>query len=147
GSDAALQPFEQRLGEIDDAAQQAQTASALVAEIEHMQAMGADLDTLSELMATLKVDDATERTKVVEAISGIYARLNQARARADQRRRTLGSAEAVAQFSAQFSLFGQAIASALGLATDPERADEQLSRLMVQLEELESQFGEHEQFL
>jgi hypothetical protein len=29
----------------------------------------------------------------------------------------------------------------------PEKADEQLSRLMVQLEEIESQFGEHEQFL
>ena len=68
-------------------------------------------------------------------------------ARAPERRRSLGSAEAVAQFSAQFALFGQSIASALGLATDPERADEQLSRLMVQLEELESQFGEHEQFL
>src|SRR5690606_10974354 len=36
---------------------------------------------------------------------------------------------------------------ALGQATDPARADDQLSRLMVQLEELESQFGEHEQFL
>src|SRR5699024_10697381 len=34
GSDAALQPFEQRLGEIDDAALQAQTASELAAEIE-----------------------------------------------------------------------------------------------------------------
>jgi hypothetical protein len=33
------------------------------------------------------------------------------------------------------------------MSTTPERADEQLSRLMVQLEELEGQFGEHEQFL
>ncbi|WP_024889704.1 DNA repair ATPase [Luteimonas huabeiensis] len=145
--DQALRPFAERLQEIDAAAQQAQTAKALAEQIERMQAMAADLDTLSELMATLKVDDATERTRVVEAVAGLYARLNQARARADQRRRALGSAEAVAQFGAQFALFGQAIASALGLATDPERADEQLSRLLVQLEELESQFGEHEQFL
>ncbi|WWW34931.1 hypothetical protein V8017_18705 [Stenotrophomonas rhizophila] len=102
---------------------------------------------LSELMAGLKVDDATARTRVVEAISAIYARLNQTRARAEQRRRSLGSAEAVAQFAAQFALFSQAITSALAMATDPERADEQMSRLLVQLEELESQFGEHEQFL
>ena len=39
------------------------------------------------------------------------------------------------------------VASALALATDPERADEQLSRLLVQLEELESQFGDQEQFI
>ncbi len=147
GQDKALQPFQQRLQALDDAAQKAESARVLGEQLQGMQAMSAELDMLSELMASLKVDDATQRTRVVEAISAIYARLNQARARAEQRRRTLGSAEAVAQFGAQFSLFGQSIASALGLATDPERADEQLSRLMVQLEELESQFGEHEQFL
>ncbi|MFD1730158.1 hypothetical protein ACFSC4_02005 [Deinococcus malanensis] len=84
---------------------------------------------------------------MVGAISGIYARLNQIRARAEQRRKTLGSSEVVAQFAAQFSLYGQSITGALGLSTTPERADEQLARLMVGLEELEGQFGEHEQFL
>jgi MoxR-like ATPase len=147
GGDKALQPLHARLKQLDAAAQDAQSARVLGEALEGMRAMSGELDMLSELMAGLKVDDATRRTAVVESISAIYARLNQARARAEQKRRTLGSAEAVAQFGAQFSLFGQSIASALGLASDPERADEQLSRLMVQLEELESQFGEHEQFL
>jgi hypothetical protein len=147
GGDRALAPFQERLAKLDAAAQQAQTAKALSEQLLGMHAMSAELDMLSELMAGLRVDDATQRTRVVESISAIYARLNQARARAEQKRRTLGSSEAVAQFGAQFSLFSQSIASALGLATDPERADEQLARLMVQLEELESQFGEHEQFL
>ncbi|MHC9085948.1 DNA repair ATPase, partial [Luteimonas sp. RIT-PG2_3] len=147
GSDKALQPFQQRLQELDSQAAAASTARQLAEHLDGMRAMSADLDMLSELMASLKVDDATQRTRVVESISQIYARLNQARARAEQQRKSLGSAETVAQFGAQFTLFGQAITSALGLATTPERADEQLSRLMVQLEELESQFGEHEQFL
>lgn len=145
--EAALVPFNERLEAMDAGVQAATSARQLAEQLEAMQAMSADLDMLSELMAGLKVDDATQRTLVVESISAIYARLNQARARAEQRRKSLGSAEAVAQFGAQFALFGQAITSALSLATDPERADEQLSRLMVQLEELESQFGEHEQFL
>lgn len=145
--DKALAPLGERLQALDAEAQAADTAKMLSEKLVALQSMSADLDILSELMATLKVDDAAERTRVVEAISTLYGRLNQARSRADQRRRTLGSAEAVAQFGAQFTLFGQAITSALGLATDPEKADEQLSRLMVQLEELESQFGEHEQFL
>jgi hypothetical protein len=147
GNDKALQPYARRVEELDAVAQQAQTARQLAEQVAALQAMSADLDMLSELVAGLKVDDATQRTRVVEAISAIYARLNQARARAEQRRKALGSAESVAQFGAQFALFGQAITSALGLATDPERADEQVSRLMIQLEELESQFGEHEQFL
>src|SRR5690606_38129633 len=147
GGDKALQPFHERLKQLEADAQAATTARSLDEALDGLRAMSGELDMLSELMASLKVDDATRRTAVVEAISAIYARLNQARARAEQKRRSLGSAEAVAQFGAQFTLFGQSIASALGLATDPERADEQLSRLMVQLEELESQFGEHEQFL
>ena len=143
----ALAPFGKRVDELDAAAQQAQSAKQLGDQLAALKALSGDLDMLSALMAGLKVEDATERTRVVDAIASIYARLNQARARAEQRRRSLGSAEAVAQFAAQFTLFGQSITSALGLATDPEKADEQLSRLMVQLEELESQFGEHEQFL
>lgn len=143
----ALQPFAERLQQLDEAAQQADTARALGEHIAAMSAMSADLDMLSELMTGLKMQEATQTTRVVEAISSLYARLNQARARAEQRRKTLGSSEAVAQFGAQFALFGQSITSALGLATTPERADEQLARLLLQLEELEGQFGEHEAFL
>lgn len=146
-SDTALQPFHARLDVLDKQAQAVTTTSQLAEPLNAMTAMAGDLDMLSELMASLRVDDATERTRVVDALSAVYARLNQAKARAEQRRRGMGSTEAVAQFGAQFSLFGQSVAGALASATDPERCDEQLSRLLVQLEELESQFGEHEQFL
>ncbi len=145
--DAALAPLTARMQALDEAAQQAASARQLDEQLDGLRGMAGDLDMLSELMAGLKVDDATARTRVVESISLLYGRLNQARARAEQRRKTLGSAEAVAQFAAQFALFSQSITSALAMASDPERADEQLSRLLVQLEELESQFGEHEQFL
>ncbi|WP_447935276.1 DNA repair ATPase [Stenotrophomonas lactitubi] len=145
--DAALAPLTARMQALDEAAQQAASARQLDEQLDGLRGMAGDLDMLSELMAGLKVDDATARTRVVESISLLYGRLNQARARAEQRRRSLGSAEAVAQFAAQFALFSQSITSALAMASDPERADEQLSRLLVQLEELESQFGEHEQFL
>lgn len=145
--DKALLPFNEQLQQLDQTAQKAETARQLSEQLQAMQTMSSDLDMLSELMASLPVDDPTQRTRVVDAISNLYARLNQARARADQRRKSLGSSEAVAQFGAQFGLFSQSITSALGMATTPERADEQLARLLVQLEELEGQFGEHEQFL
>lgn len=143
----ALAPLAQRLEELDAKASKAETASTLADHLRAMGTMSTDLDMLSELMASLKVDDATQRTKIVESLSNLYARLNQTKARADGKRKKLGSTEAVAQFGAQFSLFGQAITSALSLSNTPEKSDENLSRLMVQLEELESQFGEHDQFL
>src|SRR5690606_7532431 len=61
--------------------------------------------------------------------------------------KTFGSTEAVAQFAAQFKLFSQSITHALGLSTTPERCEEQLSRTLVQLEEIEGQFSEYDQFL
>ena len=146
-SDAALQPYVQRLGELDALAQKAQSVTQLNEPLAEMQEMAGNLDMLSSLMASLKIDDATQRTRIVESISEVYASINQAKARAEQRRKGLGSAETVAQFGAQFKLFSQGITNALALAQDPEKCDEQLSRLLVQLEELESQFGDQEQFL
>ena len=73
--------------------------------------------------------------------------LTKSKARARHKYKDLGSAEAVAQFSVQFKLFSQSIANAVGLATTPDKADEQLNRLLIQLEELEGQFSEHDEFL
>lgn len=143
----ALLPLNVQLRALDAQAQAAAGVSQLAGPLAELAAMAANLDMLSALMAGLQIDDAAQRTAIVEAISELYARLNQARARGEQRRKSLGSSEAVAQFAAQFSLFGQSLTSALGLASDPERCDEQLARILVQLETLESQFGEHEQFL
>lgn len=97
--------------------------------------------------ARKKVDDATIRTAIVESISDVYAKLNQTRARLRQRREILGSSETIEQFAAQFKLFGQSSTNALGEATTPDKCEEQLTRLLVQLEEMESQFGEHQDFL
>ena len=146
-SDAALQPYVSLLAELDAQAQKAESVSQLNEPLQAMQELAGNLDMLSSLMASLQIDDATQRTRIVESISEVYARLNQSKARAEQRRKGLGSAETVAQFGAQFKLFSQGITNALAQAQDPERCDEQLSRLLVQLEELESQFGDHEQFL
>ncbi|MDR2299744.1 MAG: DNA repair ATPase [Comamonas sp.] len=146
-TEAALQPYVQQLQELDQAAQAATTVAQIGEPMQKMADMAGALDMLSELMSSLQIADATQRTQVVDRISTIYARLNQVRARAQQRKSTLGSAENVAQFAAQLALFSQSIVSALNLAQTPERCDEQLARLLVQLEEIEGQFGEHEQFL
>lgn len=143
----ALAPLGDALGVLEARAQAAQTARELGEQVTALDELSGDLDTLSALLGSLPAADATQRTAVVEAISGLYARVNGARARAEGQRKTLGSAEAVAGFAAALSLYGQTLTGALGLATTPERADEQLSRLLLALEELEGQYGEHETFL
>src|SRR5690606_28423523 len=102
------------------------------------------LDLLTELLGTLDVADATVRTQIIGDISTIYSSLNQSKAKLNHKRKNLGSAEAVAQFGAQFKLFGQSIANALTIANTPEKSDEQMAKLLVQLEAMESQYSDPE---
>ena len=145
--EAALVPYHTEIDELDTRLPTHTKVADLDPDLEKLENIAGGLDLLSELIATLKVDDATVQTKIVDSISAVYAKLNQSRARGKQLRKDMGSAEAVGQFSAQFKLFSQSITNALGLATDPDRCETQLTRLLVQLEELESQFSEHERFL
>ena len=143
----SLKPYQKKLETLDAEAEKAATRSQIKTVIEQYENMAGDLDLISELVSTLQVDDATLRTRIIESISEIYAKLNQSKARSRHKFKELGSAEAVAQFSVQFKLFSQSIANAIGLATTPDKTDEQLNRLLIQLEELEGQFSEHDEFL
>lgn len=143
----SLTPYLSKLDELNLQIEKVETSAAIAPVIETIEKTAAGLDLLSELMATLKVDDATLRTRIVDSISEVYAKLNQSRANAKHKQKNFGSTEAVAQFGAQFKLFSQSIAHALGLATTPEKCDEQLSKSLVRLEELEGQFSEYDQFL
>ena len=146
-SEKALQPYAERLHALEQQLKQLKTRTQLEAPLQGFNKMAADLDVLSELMTRLHVDDATVRTAIIEAISQLYSKLNQSKARAKHQYNDLGAAESMAQFAAQFNLFSQGINNALSLSNTPDKTDEQLSRLLIQLEELESQFSEYDEFL
>ncbi|MEL7538177.1 MAG: DNA repair ATPase [Pseudomonadota bacterium] len=143
----ALQPYRDQIVTVADGLEALETVAAIEPQLEALDKVAAGLDLLSELIASLKIADASVQTAIVDSISQVYGSLNQTRARVRQRRETLGASESVAQFGAQFKLFGQSVVNALSLATSPERCEDQLSRLLVQLEELESQFSDSEAFL
>jgi hypothetical protein len=105
------------------------------------------LNVLSDVAANLQVDDPTARTRILEQISEVFAHQNRVRATMAGRRKELLGSEGRAEFAAQFKLFGQSVQSAISLADSPEKCDEQLSRLMVQLEELEAKFSEFDEFI
>ena len=145
--DNALLPYQLKIEGFNQQTEKAQTNAELSPVIKEIEVTAKGLDLLSELMTTLKISDTTIRTRIVDAISEVYSKLNQNKANARHKQKAMGSEEAIAQFSAQFKLFSQSITNALEMANTPERCDEQLSRLLVQLEELESQFSDYDQFL
>lgn len=105
------------------------------------------LEIVTEVVGSLDIADATVRTQILERIGEVLGGVNRARATLDGRRRALLSTEGRAAFAAEFALLGQAITGALAMADTPQRCDEQLGRLLLQLENLESRFAEFDDFL
>ncbi|WP_227429791.1 DNA repair ATPase [Psychrobacter sp. I-STPA6b] len=142
--DDALSSYDAILKDVNERLNTAETNAELTPVLELIDETAQGLDLLTELLGTLDVADATVRTQIIDDISSIYSQLNQNKAKLNHKRKNLGSAEAVAQFGAQFKLFSQSIANALSIANTPEKSDEQMAKLLVQLEELESQFVDPE---
>ncbi|MFF5522915.1 DNA repair ATPase [Streptomyces coeruleorubidus] len=105
------------------------------------------LRTVTEVVAGLDFGDATVRTSILERIAEVLGGVNRARATLDGRRRALLDREGRAEFAAEFALLGQAVIGALAAADSPEACDEQLARLLVRVENLESRFAESDEFL
>ncbi|MGW7264934.1 DNA repair ATPase [Streptomyces sp. NPDC054842] len=119
-------------------------AAPLLARIEEL----ADgLGTVTEILAGFDVGDATIRTTVLQRIAEVLGGINRTRALLDRRRRALRDSEGRAEFAAEFALFGQTVTGALAGTDSPEACDDQLARMLLQLENLESRFTEHEDFL
>jgi len=143
----ALSFYTTHLQDISQQIEQVDTVAKINPLLEELKIVTEGLDLLTELLASLSVEEATTRTEILEAISEVYAQANQIKASAGHKNKALGSQEAVAEFSAQFKLFAQSVNNAVNLVETPEDCDNQLSRLMVQLEELESKFSDYDEFL
>ena len=114
---------------------------------EEIDRIGEGLNLLTEVISSLKIEDPNARTQILESIAEVLGQQNRSRAMLEARQRALLESEGKAEFAVQFQLLGQSVTSALGMSESPERCDEQLERMMVQLQEMESRFSEFDIFL
>ncbi|MBE2998864.1 DNA repair ATPase [Nocardiopsis sp. HNM0947] len=128
-------------------AESIEAVSAATAVGERIAEQTEGLQVVTEVVGSLDIGDAQVRTRILERVSEVMAGVNRARATLDSRRKELLSREGRAEFAAEFALLGQAITGALAGADTPDACDEQLGRIMLQLENLESRFAEFDEFL
>ena len=145
--DDAFAAYRSAMNEIETRLDAHESTGELAPDLAALDGIADGLDLLSELVATLAIADPNVQTRVIEQVSDVYAELNRVRAVTRRHRERMGSLEAAGQFAAQMQLLAQSVTNALGLANTPEDSDEQATRLLVQLEELEGRYGEHERFL
>jgi hypothetical protein len=108
---------------------------------------GGELELLIDIVGNLRIQDATQTTAIIENISALYATLNGIRAELKSKRRELARLEGVAQFGAQLKLLGQSVVNFLDLCDTPEKCGEYLTKVMVQVEELEGRFAEFDEYI
>ncbi|MEM7311980.1 MAG: DNA repair ATPase, partial [Planctomycetota bacterium] len=143
----SLVPYKNRVEEQRAAVETVTKVAECKTLEEEIDQTAADLDMLIDVISNLKIDDATQRTEIIESISAIYARLNQSRAALKKHTSQLMAVEGEAEFHSQIKLLEQSVVNYLDVCDTPEKCDEYLTKMMVQIEELEGRFAEFEQFL
>ena len=143
----ALIPYHDRVAQKQDALEAiTKVVDAKLLEKEVNQ-IATDLEMLIDIVSNLEIEDASHSTEIIDNISLIFATINQLKAGLKNKLKSLGEKEASAEFAAQLKLVDQSIINYLDIAATPEKTDELLNKVSVQLEDLEGRFADFEDFI
>lgn len=143
----SLKPYEEKISLHNSEIQNVRTATEAATLEQAIDATGKELELLIEIVSNLKIEDATQTTRIIDQISNIYGELNQVRAALRRQRKALMSTEAIAEFASQLKLVEQAVVNYLDVSDTPEKCEEYLSKLMIQVEEIEGKFSKFDEFI
>ncbi|SEG29352.1 ATPase family associated with various cellular activities (AAA) [Actinacidiphila yanglinensis] len=143
----AFDGYRQRVADVAAQVPQAATAAATEPLAATLNELAEGLATVTGTAGTLEIADATVRTRILATSADVLGAVNHARALLAARRRELLAAETGAEFAAQSALLAQSIGAALDAAGTPEACEEQLGRLLVQIENLATRFAADEERL
>ncbi|MGV3767010.1 MAG: DNA repair ATPase [Chitinophagaceae bacterium] len=143
----ALVPYETRVAEQKKAAMAVAKVVDAVPVEEAVKGIAAGLEMLIDILNSLKIEDTTQATKIIEKISLIFASLNEVKADLVRTTTALRTKESTSEFYAQLTLLDQSIVNFLDLSTSPEKCEEYFTKISIQVEELESKFADFEAFV
>ncbi|MGQ1787712.1 DNA repair ATPase [Saccharicrinis sp. GN24d3] len=143
----ALEPYNNKVEELKTDIQKVKKVVKANEMEEELNNTSKELEMLIEIVSNLKIEDATETTRIIDNISTIYSSFNQVNAALKRKRKELLSLEGTAEFNAQIKLISQGLTNYLELSDSPEKCVEFQTKLMVQIEELEGKFSEFDEFI
>lgn len=143
----SLAPYQQRAQTISENIINLQKAIDAKTIDEEITNLSGQLELLVDIVNNLKIEDTSHSTQIIENISVIFARLNQERLELTKRKREISGKELSADFQAQMTLFDQSVINFLELSQTPEKCDEYLTKLSIQLEEMETKFVDFDEFI
>lgn len=145
--DDALDFYVNKVKEIGEGVPELTKVIEAEATEELIKQTSSELEMLIDIVSNLKIKDATQTTSIIDNISSIYSSFNQITAALKNKRKELLSVEGKAEFNAQMKLINQGIINYVDMCDSPQKCDEYMTKLMVQLEELEGKFSEFDDFV
>jgi len=143
----ALAPYEAKVAEQKKAATSVTKVIDALPVEEEVKNIASGLEMLIDILNSLKIDDTTQTTRIVEKISLIFASLNEVKAELVRTVTTLRSQELTGEFYAQITLLDQSIVNFLDLSDTPEKCEDYFTKISIQIEELESKFADFDEFV
>lgn len=143
----ALDPYRQKVNEQKIGLGKTTKVTEIDGLDEALDASGKELEMLIDVVSNLKIEDSTQTTAIIDSISSIYSTLNGVKTELKNKRRDLAKSEGTAQFSSQVKLLSQAVVNYLDLCDTAEKTEGYLTKVMVQIEELEGRFSEFDEYV
>ncbi|MGK0378518.1 MAG: hypothetical protein ACJA1Z_002333, partial [Patiriisocius sp.] len=143
----ALLPYHKRLAEKGKALENIKKVVEAKGLEEEINKISADLEMLIDIVNNLQIDDTSHSTAIIDTISLLFAEINQLKAGLKRKAKSLNELESKADFIAQLKLFDQSIINFIDIANTAEKCDEYLTKLSVQLEELEGKFADFDEYI
>jgi hypothetical protein len=145
--DEALAPYETKVADLKKVAGLVTKVVDAQPVEQKIKEISTGLEMLIDILNSLKIEDTTQTTRIVEKISLIFASLNEVKAELVRITTALKSRESTGQFHAQLTLLDQSIVNFLDLSTSPEKCEEYFTKVGIQVEELESRFADFDEFV
>ena len=145
--DKALSPYHEAIAQKEKALADAGKVIEIKALEKEVNQIAEDLELLIEIVSNLEIEDTSQSTRIIENISLIFATINQVKAAIKNKIKSVGKKEAQADFAAQLKLIDQSIINYLDIANTPEKCDEFLNKIAIQLEELEGRFADFDEYI
>ncbi|MCI4671963.1 MAG: DNA repair ATPase [Bacteroidia bacterium] len=143
----ALSPYQKKVDESKGSVSEISKVAEATKVEKHIDGISQDLELLIDIVSNLQIEDTTQTTRIIDNVSQIYAQLNALRATLKKRKKELRGSEAGEEFQAQSKLLSQGMINYLELCDTPQKCDEYLGKIMIQLEELEGKFADYENFI
>jgi hypothetical protein len=145
-TDDALKPYEEKVGQIEIKLKEiTKVIEADDLDVEIAKVSG-ELELMIEIVNSLDIKDSTVTTKIIDNITDIFYRFNRIIADLKKKRKNIFGAEAESEFNSQLKLIQQGASNYINLGDTPDKSEDYLNRMIIQLEDLEGKFSDFPEF-